>query len=339
MRKILEGLGLEIATPDEAREILSLKGGDKVEFLDPGARAPRLDPGSAARARVDCRVKPGNDAEVRQSARAHPPRIAPPEFINPPQFYRCVLPVVPPIGSTKGGQMASIDSVSITILFGAVLVLAGIMSSLVALRFGAPLLLVFLLVGMLAGESGIGGIKFDDVRLAYTVGSVALGLILFDGGLRTRLATFRNVLAPAGLLATAGVLITAALTAPVAVWALQLNWSEALLVGAVMASTDAAAVFFLLHAKGLRLRPARQRDAGGRIRHQRSVRDLSHHRPGRDPVRRPELLARHRPSAGREGDYRRLPRLGRWPRHDHGAQPARTAAGHACRRSSPPARW
>ena len=69
--------------------------------------------------------------------------------------------------------MTSIDSVSITILFGSVLVLAGIMSSLVALRFGAPLLLVFLLVGMLAGESGIGGIQFDDVRLAYTVGSVA----------------------------------------------------------------------------------------------------------------------------------------------------------------------
>src|SRR6185436_16775293 len=68
-------------------------------------------------------------------------------------------------------------------------------------------------------------------------------------------ATFRNVLAPAGLLATLGVLITAALTAPVAVWALHLNWSEGLLVGAVMASTDAAAVFFLLHAKGLRLRP------------------------------------------------------------------------------------
>jgi cell volume regulation protein A len=151
--------------------------------------------------------------------------------------------------------MTSIDSVSITILFGSVLVLAGIMSSLVALRFGAPLLLVFLLVGMLAGESGIGGIQFDDVRLAYTVGSVALGLILFDGGLRTRLAIFRNVLAPAGLLATVGVLITAALTAPVAAWALGLSWSEALLVGAVMASTDAAAVFFLLHAKGLRLRP------------------------------------------------------------------------------------
>ena len=151
--------------------------------------------------------------------------------------------------------MESIDSVSITILFGSVLVLAGIMSSLVALRFGAPLLLVFLLVGLLAGESGIGGIKFDDVRMAYTVGSVALGLILFDGGLRTRLSTFRNVLAPAGLLATVGVLVTAGLTAPAAVYTLGLNWTEGLLVGAVMASTDAAAVFFLLHAKGLRLRP------------------------------------------------------------------------------------
>ena len=226
--------------------------------------------------------------------------------------------------------MASIDAVSITILFGAVLVLAGIMSSLVALRFGAPLLLVFLLVGMLAGESGIGGIKFDDVRLAYTVGSVALGLILFDGGLRTRLATFRNVLAPAGMLATVGVLITMALTAPVAVWALQLNWSEGLLVGAVMASTDAAAVFFLLHAKGLRLRPARFRDARGRVRHQRSVRDLSHHRPGRDPAVRQQAMDRHRRLAGRESHHRRLPRLGRRPRHRPGAQPPGAAAGDAC---------
>ena len=73
--------------------------------------------------------------------------------------------------------------------------------------------------------------------------------------MRTRLATFRNVLPPAGMLATVGVLVTAALTAPVAVWALGLELERGLLVGAVMASTDAAAVFFLLHAKGLRLRP------------------------------------------------------------------------------------
>src|SRR6185437_5667474 len=142
--------------------------------------------------------------------------------------------------------MAALDSVSITILFGAVLVLAGIMSSLVALRFGAPLLLVFLLVGMFAGEAGPLGFKFEDVRLTYTVGAVALGLILFDGGLRTRLATFRSVLAPSGLLATLGVLITAGLTAPMAVFTLGLNWTEGLLVGAMLASTDPAAVFFLL---------------------------------------------------------------------------------------------
>jgi cell volume regulation protein A len=151
--------------------------------------------------------------------------------------------------------MAALDTVSLTIMFGALLVLAGILSSLVALRFGAPLLLVFLLVGMLAGESGPGGIRFDDVHTTYLVGSVALALILFDGGLRTRLATFRSVLAPSLVLATIGVLLTAALTAPVARFLLGFDWVDSLLVGAVVASTDAAAVFLLIHARGLRLRP------------------------------------------------------------------------------------
>ncbi len=123
------------------------------------------------------------------------------------------------------------------------------------MRFGAPLLLVFLLVGMAAGESGPGGVKFDDVRTTYIVGAVALALILFDGGLRTRFAIFRSVLSPSLTLATAGVLLTAVLTAPVARFVLGLPWVEALLVGSVVASTDAAAVFFLLHARGLRLRP------------------------------------------------------------------------------------
>src|SRR5437868_4510075 len=151
--------------------------------------------------------------------------------------------------------MASLDAVSITILLGAVLVLAGILSSLIALRFGAPLLFLFLIIGMAAGESGPGGIRFDDVHAAYMVGSIALALILFDGGLRTRLQTFRSVLAPAGLLATLGVLVTAALTAPLAKVALGVDWTEGLLVGAMVGSTDAAAVFFLIHAGGLRLRP------------------------------------------------------------------------------------
>src|SRR5262252_7154986 len=159
------------------------------------------------------------------------------------------------MGAKDSHTMAALDALSIGILLGALLVLAGIMSSLVAMRFGAPLLLVFLIVGMLAGEAGPGGVKFDDVRTTYVVGSIALALILFDGGLRTRFATFRSVLAPAVTLATAGVLLTAALTAPVAKYLLGMSWTEALLVGAVVASTDAAAVFFLIHARGLRLRP------------------------------------------------------------------------------------
>jgi cell volume regulation protein A len=151
--------------------------------------------------------------------------------------------------------MASLDAVSIAILLGAVLVMAGILSSLLALRFGAPLLLVFLVIGMLAGDAGPGQIQFDDVRTTYLVGSVALALILFDGGLKTRFQSIRTVLAPSMVLATIGVLLTALITAPVARYVLELNWTESLLVGAVVASTDAAAVFLLVHTQGLRLRP------------------------------------------------------------------------------------
>ena len=151
--------------------------------------------------------------------------------------------------------MASLNSVSIAIFLGAVLVMAGILSSLLALRFGAPLLLVFLLIGMLAGDAGPGQLSFDDVRTTYLVGSVALALILFDGGLRTKFQSIRIVLAPSMVLATVGVLVTAVVAAPAAKYALDLNWTEALLVGAVVASTDAAAVFLLVHTQGLRLRP------------------------------------------------------------------------------------
>jgi potassium/hydrogen antiporter len=151
--------------------------------------------------------------------------------------------------------MASLDSVSIAIFLGAILVMAGILSSLLALRFGAPLLLVFLLIGMLAGDAGPGQLNFNDVRTTYLVGSVALALILFDGGLRTKFQSIRIVLAPSMVLATVGVLVTALVAAPAAKYALDLNWTEALLVGAVVASTDAAAVFLLVHTQGLRLRP------------------------------------------------------------------------------------
>ena len=106
---------------------------------------------------------------------------------------------------------------------------------------------------MLAGQDGPGGIVFNNYSVTYLVGSVALAVILFDGGLRTRLSVFRGVLAPSLLLATVGVVITAAV-AGAAAWAvLDLEPIEALLLGAIIASTDAAAVFFLLRTGGLRL--------------------------------------------------------------------------------------
>ncbi|HEU4662746.1 MAG TPA: potassium/proton antiporter [Dokdonella sp.] len=134
------------------------------------------------------------------------------------------------------------------------LILVGIGSSLVARRFGAPLLLVFLVVGMLAGVDGPGGIHFDDVGATYGIGSLALAVILFDGGLRTRRESFRGVSAPTLLLATVGVVVTAALTSLAARALLDLGPVQALLLGSVVASTDAAAVFFLLRAGGLQLR-------------------------------------------------------------------------------------
>ncbi|WP_442504206.1 potassium/proton antiporter [Marinivivus vitaminiproducens] len=133
--------------------------------------------------------------------------------------------------------------------------MAGIVSSLVASRFGAPLLLVFLVIGMILGEDGLGGVDFDNYAVAYLIGSFALAVILFDGGLRTKLMSLRGALAPASLLATAGVLLTAGIMALAAAPLLGLTLVQGLLLGSIVASTDAAAVFFLLQAGGLRLRP------------------------------------------------------------------------------------
>lgn len=149
--------------------------------------------------------------------------------------------------------MPGIDLINAAIFVGAALILIGMLSSLVATRFGAPLLLVFLIVGMLAGEDGPGGIIFGDYRTTYLVGMIALSVILFDGGLRTRLSTFHDVLAPSLLLATVGVLVTASIAGLGAWWLLDLEPVAALLLGAIIASTDAAAVFFLIRTGGLRL--------------------------------------------------------------------------------------
>lgn len=149
--------------------------------------------------------------------------------------------------------MHGLDLVNTAIFVGSALILIGIFSSLVATRFGAPLLLVFLVVGMLAGEDGPGGIAFGDYSTTYLVGMIALSVILFDGGLRTRLSVFRGVVRPSLLLATIGVLITAGVVA-LAVWqVLGLAPPLAMLLGAIVASTDAAAVFFLIRTGGMRL--------------------------------------------------------------------------------------
>ena len=141
------------------------------------------------------------------------------------------------------------------ILLGAFLLLLSIFVGLVSSRVGAPLLLVFLGLGMFFGEDGPGGIFFDNYFAAYVIGSIALAIILFDGGLRTDLGNFRLAAWPALLLATVGVLVTAALTGLAAHWLLPLSWIESFLIGAVVGSTDAAAVFFLLHLHGLDIKP------------------------------------------------------------------------------------
>ncbi|HEY9448046.1 MAG TPA: cation:proton antiporter, partial [Burkholderiales bacterium] len=140
------------------------------------------------------------------------------------------------------------------VLFGSLLALVAIVASVLSSRFGAPLLLVFLVLGMLAGEDGPGGVHFSDVHVAQLVGSVALAIIIFDGGLRTRKEVFRVALWPAVSLATVGVVITAALLGAVAAWLLNLHWMHGLLLGAIVGSTDAAAVFGLLNTAGTELK-------------------------------------------------------------------------------------
>jgi cell volume regulation protein A len=119
-------------------------------------------------------------------------------------------------------------------------------------RLSVPLALLFLAIGVAAGREGIGRIPFDDFQFAYRAGSAALVLILFDGGLKTPLASVRRVAAPAATLATLGVVGTAAIIAFVAHW-LGLGWAPAMLLGAVVSSTDAAAVFSVLRGSGTSL--------------------------------------------------------------------------------------
>lgn len=149
--------------------------------------------------------------------------------------------------------MPAIDATHLLLLTGALLMFAAILLGAASSRLGVPFLLVFLVVGMVSGEDGPGGIEFDDFELGFLVGNLALAVILLDGGVRTKLTTFRVALAPSLTLASGGVVVSAALTGFAAWLLFDWDWRVALLLGAIVGSTDAAAVFSMLRSSRLRL--------------------------------------------------------------------------------------
>ncbi len=180
--------------------------------------------------------------------------------------HSCPCPIapcpVPPIarcaaGSALGSKSAAhnrgVDFVYLPLLAASALVFASVLAGLFSVRIGFSFLLVFLAAGMLAGEDGPGGFRFDDHQLSFWVGTLALAVILLDGGMRTAFSRFRTGLKPALLLATVGVLVCAAITALAGVLFVGLQWRSALLLGAIVGSTDAAAVFALLTRSGVTL--------------------------------------------------------------------------------------
>ncbi len=143
------------------------------------------------------------------------------------------------------------------ILIAGVLLAAGIAGALLADRIRVPGLLLFLALGMVAGSQGVGGIEFDDAELARTLGTIALVLIIFEGGLTAGWSEIRPVLGTAASLATIGTLVTAVIAGFAAKFLFGLSTLEGLIVGAAIAATDSAAIFAVLRRSTLEKRLAR----------------------------------------------------------------------------------
>jgi cell volume regulation protein A len=141
----------------------------------------------------------------------------------------------------------TLSELYLTLLIGGGVLLVSVAAARTAHNVGLPSLLLFLAVGVIAGEDGL-GLDFDDAQLAQTLGTAALGVILVEGGLTTQWSDVRRLLAPAGVLATAGVAVSVVVTATGAHFLLGMDWNLALLLGAIVSSTDAAAVFAVLRA-------------------------------------------------------------------------------------------
>jgi len=139
----------------------------------------------------------------------------------------------------------SLPELYLALLAGGLVLLTSIVGTRLASRVGLPSLLLFLAFGVAIGVDGL-GLRFDDVQLARNLGTTALAVILVEGGLTTRFSDVRHVLAPAVVLATVGLAVSTAVTAAGAHFLLGMNWQLALLLGAIVSSTDAAAVFSVL---------------------------------------------------------------------------------------------